>query len=201
LLEGQTIEPHDQQDRERVPLYKRVMGPAFHELPPIVRTFHSQTGTQKWIGYSKVTRGRGALARVISNMMGFPASGDDIPTSVVLQSDESGDTWTRQFGSKSFRSRQWAERRGDSILLMETIGSVTLALSLVVQDQKLRFVPQGWSILGVRMPNSWMPNGNVSEFEENSHFRFDVQVCLPVIGQIIHYQGSLTQVRDTKAGL
>lgn len=201
MFESQTTNPQNQEGKEGVPLYKRVMGPAFHELPPIVRTFHSQTGTHNWIGFSKVTRGTGALARLISNMMGFPVSGANIPTSVLLQSDHSGDTWTRQFDSKSFRSRQWAERRGDSILLMETIGSVTLALSLVVQDQKLRFVPQGWSVLGVRMPNSWMPNGNVSEFEENSHFRFDVQVCLPVIGQIIHYQGSLTQVRDTEAGL
>ena len=69
--------------------------------------------------------------------------------------------------------------------------SSSVSLALVVEDRKLLLVPRRWSLLGIPLPRTLLPNGTGFETEEDGRFRFDVEIAAPAIGLIVAYKGSL----------
>jgi hypothetical protein len=173
------------------PPYRQVLGPALDDLPAPVRAIHDATRRRSWSGRARVRRGSGLVAGIISRLIGFPPATEDIEVSVEMSPERGGERWTRCFGGKPFSSFQWPGRGRNDCLMMERFGIVTVALALVVADNRLHLVPRHWSCLGVPLPAFLMPRGNSFETVRGNRFCFDVEIAAPLIGLIVAYDGVL----------
>jgi hypothetical protein len=132
-------------------------------------------------------------------MLGFPATAANVPVSVVLSPHDGGETWTRTFGRTSFTSVQRRGRGRNDALMLERFGIVTVALALVIDEDRLFLVPRSWSALGIPLPRSLLPTGRSFETERAGRFCFDVEIAVPGLGLIVAYNGSLEPVRVSEA--
>jgi hypothetical protein len=78
-------------------------------------------------------------------------------------------------------------------LLVEQFGIVAVALALVVEDEKLNLVPRRWSAFGIPLPKLLLPKGISFETQRGGRFSFDVVIALPIVGDVVSYQGSLSR--------
>lgn len=65
-----------------VPLYRRILGRAWDELPASLRAMHSVQSSLVARGRADVTRGTSWLGALAASMVGFPQSGTDVPVEV-----------------------------------------------------------------------------------------------------------------------
>ena len=186
---------HDDDERE-LPLYARILGSAYDDLPAQVRQLHGSFGLRKWSGVAEVRRGNGILARLIGTMLRFPDAARAVPVTVTFAPDKSGERWVRDFGGKRFSSLQSAGKGKNAYLLVERFGLVSVAMALVVEHGKLFLVPRRWSLLGFPLPGRLLPTGTSFESEPDGHFHFDVEVSMPLVGLIAAYRGKLAAVTE-----
>ena len=191
LFEGRTITTGFRDENDTGPIYRILLGSAFHALPPMVRQLHDIASLRRWSGTASVDAGRSVLSRLIVRFIGFPESGQEIPVSVSFSPGAGGETWTRTFGDRSFSSSQAVGEGRNRHLLVERFGVVKFAMALVVDGDRLYLVPRSWSVLGVPMPKFLLPRGKTFESEEDGMFHFDVRVELPGVGLVVAYRGRL----------
>lgn len=191
MFKGRRIFTGFRKEDTNASLYERLLGTAMDSLPATVKALHAGQHTRHWQGAASVRRGRGALARLIGLLIGFPREGDGISVRVTQEPDQGGELWTRDFGGQVFRSHQACGTDKDSHLLVERFGVVRVALALVADAERLLLVPRRWSVLGIPMPNALLPTGECFETEVDGRFQFHVEISFPWIGLIVAYQGSL----------
>jgi hypothetical protein len=172
-------------------LYEQVLDTAFDSLPGQVKALHSGTETRTWFGRAQVVRGRGVLARPICRVMGFPQEGKNVPVTVVLSPTKDGERWTRTFDAITFSSFQERGTGRNAHLLIERFGFIKVAIALVLDRDRLHFVPRKWWCLGLPLPKSLLPRSHSFETETDGQFKFDVQVSVPFFGLIVSYAGGL----------
>jgi hypothetical protein len=173
------------------PLYRRILGEAFDTLPSPLRALHLLEAEERWTGRADVVRGKNPLARLIAWTIGFPAAGAAVPVSVTLSPENGGERWTRTFGTRRFESVQTAGKGGNSHLLLERFGAISVALALVSDAGRLYLVPRRWFLWGVPMPKSLLPSGDSFESAKDGRFHFDVTIAVPLAGLVVAYRGWL----------
>lgn len=174
-----------------VPLYRKILGPAFSELPPRLQELHDSNVVRQWKGFAEVRRGHGTVAALIATLVGFPGSASRMPVTVTFSPKFGVEHWVRSFGGKSFSSVQSAGAGRDQYLLVERFGIASFSLALVLDVGRLSFVPRRWSLLGLPMPRFLLPTGLSFETERDGQFCFDVEVSMPLVGLVVAYKGSL----------
>ena len=179
-------------DAAAAPLYARLLGSAWHELPAEIRAMHDLHSGLTARGVAAVERGAGFLARLAARAIGFPASADEIPVTVRFAAVEGVETWTRSFGGETFASEQFAGQGRDAQLLCERFGWLTFAMALVVGGGRLVLVPRRWSVLGIPLPMWLCPRADAYESVEAGRFRFHVEIRHPLTGLIVRYRGALS---------
>ncbi len=175
------------------PLYRRVLGAAWDDLPPRVREMHDITNGFAAEGTATVERGTSLAARLIAALFRFPSAGVDVPVCVDFSVKGGVETWTRTFAGRRMVSRQEAGFGRNAHLIVERFGPFAFGLAPVLRDGRLYLYGRTWSLLGVPLPSALVPNGIASEREENGRFHFDVDIAAPLIGSIVHYRGWLVQ--------
>lgn len=176
---------------DRTPLYERILGTAWSDLPDAIRALHSLDDRLSATGQATVERGAGMLARLAASLIGFPEAATDIPVKVEFRTASGVETWTRTFGAEAFSSRQFAGEGRLGRLLCEQFGPLVFAMALVVNDGCLQLAPRRWSIFGVPLP-SWLgPRAHAYEAVEDGRFRFHVEITHPLCGLIVRYRGWL----------
>lgn len=180
-----------QDQRDELNPFKQVLGSAFNLLPTALQNFHGSGQKQTWQGQAVVQRGSGLLSKMIGRVFGFPKTNDAANVRVTQIPNENGLSWTRSFDGKEFESFLKVGRGKDSYLLSEQFGPVKVALALVLDEGKLRFIPRRWSIFSIPMPRILLPHGESFEQETDGRFSFDVQISAPVVGHIVSYKGYL----------
>jgi hypothetical protein len=183
-------------ETEAAPIYRQVLGTAFDKLPPQLKALHGATQSRKWVGRAEVKRGTSRIARVIAAIIGFPDAAADIPVSVALSSKQGIETWTRTFGKKSFFSVQQPGMGRNDCLMLERFGLITVALALVMEGDRLFFIPRNWSLLGIPLPRFLLPKGETFETERDGLFCFDVKIAMPGVGLIVAYKGVMEPVME-----
>jgi hypothetical protein len=96
----------DADDDPRHPLYRRVLGAAWTELPRQLQRMHAPGRRLRASGRATVECGAGVLARLVGRVFGFPAAGVDVPVSVVFDVAGEREIWTRDFAGARFSSIQ-----------------------------------------------------------------------------------------------
>jgi hypothetical protein len=175
----------------RAPLYAQILKSAWHDLPAEIRAMHDVEDTALAEGRASVERGEGWLARLSAFVIGFPATSIDTPVSLRFEAADGIETWTRTFGEKSFRSRQFAGSGRSAGLLCERFGSLTFAMALVLEDGRLSLILRRWRAFGVPMPMVLCPRSIAHETVEEGRFHFHVEISHPVTGLIVRYRGWL----------
>lgn len=175
------------------PLFRQLLGSAWHELPNEIRQAHNTVDSLQLKGIAKVTRGRSLVARMTAWVFGFPNRGDDIPVTVSMHKTSNGETWSRDFNGHCFSSKLTKGHGRSTSLLQEKFGPFSFSMALVVKAGELRYSPRHWSFLAIPLPAILMPQGEMYESASNGQFRFHVAICLPVFGNIVTYSGCLEQ--------
>jgi YfiH family protein len=171
----------------RTMLFPRLLGDAFATLPTRVRTLHRATGNRRYGGVATVKRGRGGLSRLCGWATGLPPAMQDASLVVDIAAAAEGETWTRSFGAHTMRSR--LSQGGP--LLRERLGLVTFGFALSASDGVLRWDVREVRALGLRLPVRWFSGVRACESERDGRYRFEVCASLPLIGELIHYEGWL----------
>ena len=172
-------------------LYRDLLGSAWEVLPPAVRQMHDFEDELTVRGLAEIENGTGWLARLVRRIVGFPASGRDVPVSVTFKRKDGIETWTRRFGNASFSSTQRRGRGRSERLLVEHFGPLAVGLALVVSGGQLQLVVRRWSCLGIPLPRFLAPRSNSFEFEQDGRFNFHVELNHPLTGPIVSYVGWL----------
>lgn len=184
------------------PLYRRLLGSAFDQLPGPIRSMHDIGSTCLVTGAADVERGCNLLSKLIGLLFGFPEAGQGIPLRVRFTPEgDGGETWQRSFGARAFSSHQVAGIGRDDKLLVETFGPFAFALALVCANDRLSLIVRRWSFLGLPMPSALAPYGDAFECVRDGKFYFNVEICLPIVGLIVRYRGSLERQASETSGL
>jgi hypothetical protein len=174
---------------EQGPLYRRLLGEAWDTLPEPLRAIHG--GGSDYEGIATVERGTGLIARLIGACFGFPRAGSGVPVRVTFVRHPGREVWWRDFAGRSLRSVQHDGAGRFDRLLVERFGPFAVGLALVLEEGKLRFVPRGWSFLGIPLPTALAPRCEAYECAEGGRFRFHVEIGHPLAGVIVRYRGWL----------
>lgn len=174
---------------EDQPLFRKAMGSAWAGLPAPIRELHGETGACHFSGQASVVRGRSFLSRLIAGLAGFPEDAQDIPVTVHMESTNGEEHWHRNFDGHRFSSEYSSGRGRHEGLTCERFGPVKFAMALVAKENKLLYVPRRWTFLGVPMPKTFLPGGEMYETATNGKFHFHVEISLPIVGHLVTYTG------------
>lgn len=200
LFAGRTIDTGIRQDEpaSAAPLYARILGAAWDELPTEIRAMHD--GTRSAEGRATVERGGTMLSRLAAWIIGFPGAVADVPVSVRFRSRGDQETWTRRFGGDSFSSRQFLGRGRSDGLLCERFGPLTFAMALVRKDARLSLALRRWSAFGIPLPMWLCPRSTSHETVVDGRFNFHVEIGHPLTGLIVRYRGWLMPTPENVPG-
>jgi len=176
---------------EAAPLFQRILGDAWQRLPPAVRALHAAPATATVTGSALVVTGRNWLARVVRRLFGFPAATSDTPLRITFERVGGVEKWQRDFGGDKFASVLYPGRGRFERLLCERFGPFVFGVALVLENDRLRYIVRGWSVLGIPLPRALAPLGETFECDEAGCFHFDVEIDAPVVGAIVRYAGRL----------
>ena len=171
------------------PLYRRLLGERFEQLPARVRELHDVTDTSVWAGRADVERGRSTLNRMVATLFGLPPAGQDQTLRVTFEVAGDREIWSRAFGDAVFRSVQY-EHGG---LLRERVGPSTFVFRWTRQEMGWRWKLQGVRFLGVPLPRFMSPSVCTFESERDGRYHFEVEAALPLLGRLVRYVGWLSR--------
>ncbi|MCK0098070.1 DUF4166 domain-containing protein [Qipengyuania sp. S6317L1] len=181
------------------PIYRTALGSAFYSLPPQVIELHDSMTERQWVGTAEICRGTSLLAKIVAFCLSAPPNGDNTPVTVTFKPDDNGELWTRNFGGKLFKSHQRLGKEKNAYLIVEKFGPIDVALAPIIEEQRFRLVPRRWSVFGIPLPKSLLPEGNTFESQEGGLFKFDVEIAAPLVGLICSYRGTLRQQSQSLA--
>jgi Domain of unknown function (DUF4166) len=168
-------------------VYRRLLGDQFAILPPALQALHGGREAAEWRGQADVEQGASWLARLLASLFRLPPAGLAQPLTVMFEPIGDREIWTRNFGSRQFRSVQFAVGRQ----LHEIIGVSRLIMQVDPSARGLQLTMLGVRLFGMPVPRSLVPHIRAQETGHNGRFHFDVEASLPVIGRLVRYHGWL----------
>ncbi len=175
----------------QLPLYRRLLGESWQQLPPPIRQLHSVNAVSTFSGRCTVQRGRSPLAWAIATSIGFPPAGEDLPITVRLAAEGDAERWSRSVAGRTFSSVQAAGSGRAEGLVRERFGAVAVDMALLVEPGGLRYVVRRWRLFGMPMPLWLGPRSIAVESVDEQKFCFDVEIVHPLTGLIVRYRGWL----------
>ena len=109
--------------------------------------------------------------------------GVDVPVSVEMRADREGETWTRNFGGRTFRSRLAPGRRPGRVTVR--FGLLTFDLDLAAGPAGLDLTIVGGRLGPLRLPRILLPASAARErVDGEGRFCFEVLIGLPGVGEV-----------------
>lgn len=174
--------------------FRLLLGASFDRLPRTLQAVHQGLPEQTLEGIAKVQRGKGLLANGVANLFGFPQTQPGVSICVKIQQKAGTEEWQRAFGKQRFKSTLAAGTGPSQWLLIERFGALRVHIALVVANSQLNWVVRGATLWGLRLPRMLLPSGNSYEYESEGSFHFHVEICLPLVGLVVRYEGWLKPV-------
>ena len=172
-------------------IFPALLGTTFGELPEPLQELHRGEQNSEWEGEASVRRARNFAGRIVAVLFGLPVEDRQTDARVSIEVTREGETWTRSFGGKQFRSHLSPGAGREAGLMCERFGILTVAMAITWKDGKLWFTPRRWRIGPLPLPPALLPKGDTFESAREGLFAFDVRVEAPVIGLIAAYKGTL----------
>src|SRR5689334_1943270 len=113
-----------------MPLYRRLLGDAYAQLPAPIQALHDLADTLLVEGRATIQRGRDPVARAIAAAVGFPPAGEDVPVKVLFTLRDGREVWRRSFADHGFTSTQEEGRGSFDRLMCERFGPFAFGIAL-----------------------------------------------------------------------
>lgn len=178
-------------DYSSTSIFKTLLGNSWAELPKPIQDIHDTAGNARMAGLANVERGAGLLAHMIALLFRFPLAGKQIPVDVLITKTQGREIWRRTFGGRSFSSVLSKGTGHADMLLTERFGPFTFQITLLVDDEKLRYIIRSWKFCGMPLPRAWAPRGDSYESSKNGIFGFNIEITHPLAGLVVKYSGEL----------
>ena len=176
---------------KRTPLYQRLIGPAFADLPEVTQSIHNVDGELTARGRGRVARSQHALGNWVADRLTLPRAANDIPVAVVFEETHDGETISRTYDGQLLTTHQSEGTGHDHGLLKERFGPVTLFIHLEAHKDGIDFHLKKARIGPIPLPALLRPNVMARERSLNGRHHYFVRVGLPFIGMLIEYEGWL----------
>lgn len=176
-------------------LFRRLLGRQMDSLPVSVTVVHDIAKAEVFNGNAVARSGKHPLARVLTKLIGLPASGY-YPVTVTIAPDRLGETWTRQFGSAHFSSRLTDSKQLG--VFEERFGPIRFAFDLKTTPRGMKWRFLRWTILGIPMPETIAPKIRAAAVDHSGQYQFRVVVAHNWLGLLFAYRGTLerSSLRD-----
>lgn len=181
-------------------IFEIALGPhRVNTLPKKLQQFHGASGPVLWSGQADVTRGAGALSRLVGRIFRFPQSGQAVPVTVSLDrtrtlQDTPIEVWTRTFAGRSMTSVLSGHGGG---VMLERFAPFTFGLKLEQDAKGIQMPVAHWRIGKIPLPGFLAPRSETREhIDGDGRFRFDVGLSAPLVGSLVHYRGWLEPTHE-----
>ncbi|HEY0234219.1 MAG TPA: DUF4166 domain-containing protein, partial [Afipia sp.] len=169
-------------------LFRRLIGRRFDLLPRAFRIVHDGRTDASFHGNAVVRIGQSLAARLITRIMNLPRPGTH-RIEVRIAPGPDGETWTRTFGTASFRScLSDAPRLGE---FQEVFGPLRFSFDLQSSAAGVKWQFTGWSLLGLPVPRWAGPRMKAGAIGTGGRYSFSVVVNHPLTGLLFAYRGGL----------
>lgn len=172
-------------------IFPAVLGDTFYELPKALQDLHHGEFSSEWKGNVSTRGAQNFAGRIIAALVGLPSEDHQTSARVSIEVTREGETWTRSFGGKQFRSHLSLGVGREEGLICERFGIITVATAITWRDRRLWFIPRRWRIGALPLPNALLPKGDSFECVREGSFAFNVRIEVPVVGLIAAYEGTL----------
>ncbi|WP_421789431.1 DUF4166 domain-containing protein [Hyphobacterium sp.] len=174
--------------------YQRVLGPAWNELPAMTRRLHSPDPVVVFEGKADIRRTLNPLANFAADLMGLPKSGTNVPARITVTRHDHGETLNRDYGGRVFETHQTVEKCNGQFVLKEQVGPFILTLQLIGHSEGIDFHLQHATLWGLPLPRWLSPAVSARERADGDAHLFQVKSALPLIGELVSYEGRLTEI-------
>ncbi len=160
-------------------------------LPQSVRDLHRSPG--EYVGECDIERGRGILVQLVLKLGRFPPAGRNVPVRLVIQAQDEGQSWLRDFGGHKTTSELRFDAKTDHV--HERFGPLSVWMRPVASKRGLEVHIHRLTVFGVPVPRVLLPQSSTREWQDDlGRSRFDVSASMPGLGLLIRYHGWLTPV-------
>lgn len=168
-------------------LYQRILGEEFALLPDPLRRFHGSPEGGALEGTFRVERGRGRLRAWLANLGGLPPESERIPLRLDVRVAGEEEHWTRSFGERRLRTRQFA-RDGR---LVELHPPWKLKIRLGATREGMLLDHERCYLWGIPLPGFLAPK--VESFTEarGEAWYVAVTIGMPLVGMVCRYSGEV----------
>lgn len=171
------------------PLYQRILGAAFSDLPEVTRRLHRGVPALIANGEAQIEPAPSALARLLARCLGMPTIAGTVPVRVVIEQRDGEEYWSRNFAGKTMRS-QMREAGG---LIAESFGPFSIRMALVAHSEGLDMKRVDGRFFGIPIPGFLLPRIKAEErVDHQGRHLFHVEIDLPLLGRLVAYRGHLT---------
>ena len=175
------------------PLFQRILGSEFEQLPEPIRSLHAVTTLTLAEGRCTVTRGGNVLARLLARLLSLPPDCRDGKIQLVMRRRGELEVWVRTIAGRRFVSTLRQSGPGQ---VTERIGPVDFDFALRPGATELAMSLRAVRVFGLSLPQRLWPRITARETVADGRFRFDIVTSLPGIGQIVAYSGTLAAIED-----
>lgn len=175
-------------------VFRQLLGSEYEKLPTAVQEYHDHRHTH-YTGTAFSGGNKGALARTVRGLFGFPEPAEDMPVEITLSVEDGRDRWHRRFGTRRFSSSFHVNPDGS---LDEKFGPFRFAFRLRCDGDRMYWDFARWSCLGLPMPRALGPRVETYETEsEDGAFEFYSHADFPIMGRLVHYHGKVRPTPET----
>ena len=174
-------------------LYRRLLGPDFDRLPPVLRHFHDTADEARGEGVVDVRVAPRPWGRALARALGLPRPGDNVPVTVRVRAIEDREIWDRTFGRDRLRSVQWTQGGR----LLERVGALTFGFDVSADETGMRFRFASLAAFGIRVPHrlSIQVDADVAGFATGWHVH--VVIRAPGSQVVTSYEGRIEPLAST----
>lgn len=170
-------------------LFRTLLDPAdWPQLHPAVQRMHGESNVIEASGLADVDGARHAPARWLRRLLTLPEPGEGQAIALTIERLANHERWTRRFA----RGRMHSTLSRDSEpCLRERLGLVSLHFSLRREGDAIDWQLRRASVLGLRLPRVLLGTVFSRSGASEGRYTFDIDVHLPLLGQLIAYRGWL----------
>jgi hypothetical protein len=166
-------------------LYHRVMGAAFDELTPHLRSFHDAKQPVEVRGVFRVTRGDSKFGNWLIDGAGFPRSHDGLDVSLIVEPTAEYEIWRRSFAGNLIESRQFTAHG----FLAERFGPFVIYLQPRAVSGALEITDTRSTLLGLPLPPFLAPQVFARGIDTGPGIDIAVRISCSLFGLLIEYKG------------
>lgn len=166
----------------------------WRSLPTAVQAMHGAAPVLRANGEADVTGASHLPARALRRLLGLPPPGPQQALALTIERHGTREVWTRLFTNRHMQSV--LDRHVDSPLLYERLGPATLGFALRRDGNAIDWQLRSLQVFGVPMPRALRGRVLSRSDARDGRYHFSVDVRLPVLGQLIAYEGWLEVVPD-----